>query len=396
MQQHKVGVEHHGASALVGEHVGGVLGDACADEVELAALRPELSEVVDDRGMPEQRLHLVDVEPGGDPSVDVGEVVVLKHRAKRADREDAAIGLVHTEDVRSPLRLEVDERGGYEVLRARARLRAHLVPGEREGGLRAQLRLQCGKALAPVERVRLAADAGERVDHVALDAGELRHGVVHVVRAHHVGEVAVAREVRYALAHLVVQDPVVLLGVEGRVIALGREEALASDLLLGDGDVGDGELHARVGPEVVVERREHGEDVLLALAPGRLVADVGELDGLGEEACLHLGDAVLVDGVVADVGGDVSRLGALLLLGLYLLLVLLLRSVGVGGLSEEQPEGALPLARSLGLSQAVLSMAHGPPLLCAWPVSWPVSSVCPSKVPSRPGRRDSCRGASGL
>ena len=71
MQQAEVRVEDHRPRALMGEHVGGVLGDARADEVELAPLRPELREVVDDGGMAEERLHLVDVEPGGHPPLEV-------------------------------------------------------------------------------------------------------------------------------------------------------------------------------------------------------------------------------------------------------------------------------------------------------------------------------------
>ena len=116
-----------------------------------------------------------------------------------------------------------------------------------------------------------------------------------------------AREVGDALSHLVVQDLVVFLGVLLRV-GVGRlEEALLSDLLFRDGDVRNGELHARVRAEVVIERGEHREDVLLVLATCRLVGDVRELDRLREEPFLDLRDAVLVDGVVADEGSYVAR-----------------------------------------------------------------------------------------
>ena len=71
MQQDEVGVEHHVASLLVIEHVHAVLRDARADEVELAPLGPELREVADDCRVPEQGLHLVDVEPGGDAAFEV-------------------------------------------------------------------------------------------------------------------------------------------------------------------------------------------------------------------------------------------------------------------------------------------------------------------------------------
>jgi hypothetical protein len=49
------------------EHVDAVLRDARGDEVELAPLGPELTEVADDGRVPEEALDLVDVEPGGDP-----------------------------------------------------------------------------------------------------------------------------------------------------------------------------------------------------------------------------------------------------------------------------------------------------------------------------------------
>ena len=76
-----------------------------------------------------------------------------------------------------------------------------------------------------------------------------------------------AHEVRDPLAHLVVEDAVVLLDVlvDARVALL--EEALAPDLALGYGSVGYGELHGGLRAEVVVElahRREHRLLVLLA------------------------------------------------------------------------------------------------------------------------------------
>ena len=177
--------------------------------------------------------------------------------------------------------------------------------------------------------MRLAADAGERVGDVSLDSGELRHGLVYVGSSNHVGEVAVTSEVRDALAHLVVQDLVVLPGVSRRVVVGLRKEALVADFLVGDRDVRYGELHGGIRAEVVVERGEHGEDVLLALLARRLVGDVGELDGLGEEPLLDLGDAVAIDGVVADEGGYVPRGGARPLLARDPLLVRLLAAVGV-------------------------------------------------------------------
>ena len=189
----------------------------------------------------------------------------------------------------------------------------------------------------PPKGVRLAADARERVGDIAFDARELGHRLPNVVRAHHVGEVAVTHEVRYPFAHLVVEDPVVFLGVLGRVGICRLKEALPADLVVRYGDVGYCQLHARVRTEVVVQRGEHREDVLLVLAPCRLVGDVRELDRLREEPLLDLRDAVLVDDVVADEGADVPRLGARLLLALQPLLVGLLRTVGLGGHAGELP-----------------------------------------------------------
>ena len=86
VQEHEVGVEHHVAGLLVVEHVDAVLRDARGDEVELAALRPVLREVADDGGVPEERLHLVDVEPGRDAAL-----VVVVHAVSDAlkDGDDA-------------------------------------------------------------------------------------------------------------------------------------------------------------------------------------------------------------------------------------------------------------------------------------------------------------------
>ena len=237
-----------------------------------------------------------------------------------------------------------------------------------------------------------------------------------------------AREVGDPLAHLVVEDPVVLLGVPLRV-GVGRlEEALLADLLVGDGDVCDRELDAGVRPEVVVERGEHGEDVLLVLATRRLVGDVRELDRLREEAFLYLGYAVLVDGVVADVGGDLARLGARLLLSLELLLVGLLGSIRLAGRAHQllyEARRARPLAlglrprctlgsdailRELLLSLElllvarslfpcafrILSLAHWPPLLFVLRSSSPCAWALPPRCAGGTCLPGSRRGAFGL
>ena len=71
MKQHEVRVQNHGAGALVGEHVRGVLGDAGANQVKLPPFRPELREVIDDGGVAEERLDFIDVEPGGNTPLEV-------------------------------------------------------------------------------------------------------------------------------------------------------------------------------------------------------------------------------------------------------------------------------------------------------------------------------------
>lgn len=113
------------------------------------------------------------------------------------------------------------------------------------------------------------------------DARELGHRGVDVVGAHGVGQVAVAHEVRDALAHLVVEDPVVLFGEPGGGALTGLEEDLAADLVGRDGRVHDLELHVGVRREVVEQRAHHGEGRLARLLARGLVADVGELDRLG-------------------------------------------------------------------------------------------------------------------
>ena len=232
---------------------------------------------------------------------DVREVVVLEHAPEVADGQHAPEHPVGLEAVRPSPGREVHEGRGDEVLRAQAAELGQFVPAELEALLGADDGVHRAQALLAIDRARVAPDARERLAHVGADARELRRRRVHVVCADHVGEVAVALQVRHALAQLVVEDPVVL--VHETVVDVGdvAEEALGPDHVGGDGRVGDRELHRGVRVEVVVEAREDGEDVLLGVPSRRLVADVGELDRLAEEPFLHLGDAVFVHGVVSDV-----------------------------------------------------------------------------------------------
>ena len=75
-------------------------------------------------------------------------------------------------------------------------------------------------ALGAVQGVRLAADARERVDDVALYARQLRYRLPHVVSDHHVGEVAVAREVG---------DPSRILSLRIRLYSLAYFSVSGSD-----------------------------------------------------------------------------------------------------------------------------------------------------------------------
>ena len=138
------------------------------------------------------------------------------------------------------------------------------------------------EALGAVHQVRLGPHGVEDAAGFRLDAGELARGVVCGLGAHRVGEVAVAADVRHALAHLVVEDVVEDLRVvlRGVVPLTGDVEELAvADLLLEERGVDDAHLHQRVRAELVVqagERREHG---LLLLVAHRVVAGVVEGDG---------------------------------------------------------------------------------------------------------------------
>ncbi len=306
---------------------------------------------------------------------DGGEVGLLDDRPEAAHREHRAVAPVAAEAVGPALGLEVERGGHDEVLRARSRRRGQFVPGELEARPRAQLPLQKLEPLDAVEGARRAAYARERLLHVAPDARELGHRGVDVVGAHGVGQVAVAHEVRDALAHLVVEDPVVLFGEPGGGALPGLEEDLAADLVGGDGRVHYLELHVGVRREVVEQRAHHGEGRLARLLARGLVADVGELDRLAEHPGHHLGDAVPVHGVVADVGGHLARAVALPAAPLPLGLRALRGVLAPARAAEEQPEGARALRPILLVASC---SAHRARLLSSLP--------CASRdVPGGPG-----------
>ena len=128
-------------------------------------------------------------------------------------------------------------------------------------------------------------------------------------------------EVRDALAHLVVEDAVVLIHVCVEAgIGLGEERPVA-DLFRGNGLVGDRYLDAGVRVEVVVERAHGAVDVLAGVLPGALVGDVAELHRLAEEAWGDLRHSVLEHELVsAEVDGALLPLLLLLFQGALLTL----------------------------------------------------------------------------
>ena len=210
-----------------------------------------------------------------------------------------------------------------------------------------------------------------------------------------------AHEVRDPLAHLVVEDAVVLLDVlvDARVALL--EEALAPDLALGYGRVGYGELHGGLRAEVVVElahRREHRLLVLLACG---LVADVPELDGLAEQALLDLRGAVDVHSVVADRGEDVFGLGAGAPLAASRLLdfLRLFLESRRAGMRAAHGQPALSRCRLLlfGFLPGLIEQQHSPPPPSSSPCAWPFATGVPVRErPARPRARGwSGRGSSG-
>ena len=210
-----------------------------------------------------------------------------------------------------------------------------------------------------------------------------------------------AHEVGDPLAHLVVEDAVVLLDVlvDARVALL--EEALAPDLALGYGSVGYGELHGGLRAEVVVELAHRREHRLLVLLARGLVADVPELDGLAEEALLDLRGPVGVHGVVADRGKDVFGLGSRAPLAArrlldFLLLFLEPRRAGMRA-AHGQPALACRRLLFLGFLIGLIEQQHSPPPPSSSPCAWPFAKGVPARERSaRPRARGwSGRGSSG-
>jgi hypothetical protein len=255
-------------------------------------------------------VHALDVQGGAEGYRQVDdrrEAAVGELAAEGAHDERLVPHAVDDELRGGPLGAELDRVRADEVLGAESRRGPHHRPVEHERAPRPEQVVDGTQARLPVERLHLAAHAREGPGDAAAHAREHRHGRVHVAGPDRVGDRAGAHEVGDPLAHLVVEDAVVLAGVSARHGVGVVEERAVADLLGGDRRVGDGELQGRVRPERVVELAAGREDGLLGLLPHGLVAHVGERHRLREEPALHLADAVAPHRLEADRAVDVAR-----------------------------------------------------------------------------------------
>ena len=208
--------------------------------------------------------------------------MVFEHTSEIAQREHARVHAIYLDGVGTPGGSEVHEVRRDEILRSQPRVLGQLVPVARRRVPRANERRDRFEPFLTAKRHRIAADACQGRRDVRPDVRELGHGGLHALGRHRVREEAPADEIRHALAHLVVEDPVVLVDVAQGTHVVRLEEHLLPDELSRDRGVHDGQLHARFRRKVVVERAQRGEDLLLGFLSGGLVADVGEFDGLAE------------------------------------------------------------------------------------------------------------------
>ena len=103
LEEHEeVGVEHDVLRGLIVEHRHGVLGDSGEKQAELAALVREAGEVVEHRGVGEQRLDLLDVQPRAHAALVVA-VHAVSHRLAHVDERE------HQHGVRQLAQVEVDD-----------------------------------------------------------------------------------------------------------------------------------------------------------------------------------------------------------------------------------------------------------------------------------------------
>ena len=183
MQHEEVGVQDQVAAVLVAQQVGAVLGDAGADQVELAPLRPEPAEVADGGGVPEEALDLVDVEPGRHAALEV-RVHAVAHRFQHRDDAEGAhvVGQVfepHAGDapVEGDVALVVEDGEGpgdvsLEPQRDDLGLGLRLLPQD----VVKVLQLRDGSALAAGQVRLLHAAADDRALDVREALVALRHG----------------------------------------------------------------------------------------------------------------------------------------------------------------------------------------------------------------------------
>ena len=267
------------------EHVHAVLRDARRHEVELPPLRPEPAEVLDDRGVPEQALRLVDVEPGGHAPLEV-PVHPVAHALEDGDDPERAhvLGEVLEVDVGYPplerdVRrvVEEGERPRHVPLVAQGYVAplalglgledAVEVPEQRDAALAGRLPVRLLDASADDRLVRL----GQAL--VALGHGRAREGEegVYLERhlrgaglVRHVGEVE-GVQVRVGVGG----EPYALAAVrldDGGVLPRGVED---DDLVVGVGE--DGVLYLALDREGLARPglagdEPHGARQLLAVA----------------------------------------------------------------------------------------------------------------------------------
>lgn len=327
LEQHEeVAVQDEGPSLRVVQQVGGVLGDAGGDEAELPAFRPQPGQVADGRGMPEEPLHLVDVEPRRHAPVEIpvhavadelegGDHAERAHAVRKVSEAEAHHGVVelHVAGV-----VEDGQRAVHISLQAKrdeARLGIGLVlqllvnvPDEhlaplllrfREGLLEAAAHdgaLGVGLALVAVGHRR----AAQRDERLGLRCDlELLRLVGHVGDAHRVEEVpGVGGEPDVPSPAGHGGGAELLGGIEDDDLVVGVGEARVGDLALGlealaASGFASHEAHGACEFLAVGDDEVQGMAVLAVVAAAFLVeleGGEGALDGdlVGEHVALDV------------------------------------------------------------------------------------------------------------
>ena len=192
---------------------------------------------------------------------DVGKRTVRKLGAEVLHREDLAPHAVGLEAVGVAFRFEVEAPRRDGILGGHPRMDADVLLVIEEEGLHGvQLRADDFQALRSVKHPRGGVDRRQDSLGLGLDAGKLRHRLLHIVGKDRERDVAVAPDVGNALAELLVQDLVEqrrVLGCVGGVLLHGIEELAAADLGRGDRSVDDAHLNQSIGTELIV-KTAHG------------------------------------------------------------------------------------------------------------------------------------------